>query len=237
MKKKETDKKIFISKPSILLIICILLFILLVSEFIFFQYSIKSSANNPYQLKASPRDNFIFLGDSLTAYYPLNELYDDIAVVNSGVPGYTTDDILNNIDSMVSVYNPTKVFLLIGTNDIKIGKTTEEIVDNIDKIVNNILIKRPKTKIYIESIYPINDTNDEKINHESVSNRTNEQIREINKKLKKYCKDNNYTYIDMYSELVDNEGNLSLKYTTEGIHISDLGYLKITKVLYQYIND
>ena len=38
-------------------------------------------------------------------------------------------------------------------------------------------------------------------------------------------------------ELVDKEGNLALKYTTEGLHISDLGYLKITKVLYKYLNN
>ena len=237
MEQLKKVKNIVISKTFILLIICILFFVILIIQFLFFKEKLEDRKKNPYEIEIKSTDNFVFLGDSITDYYPLDELYDGLPVVNSGISGYTTDDILNNLDTMVPIYNPTKVFILIGTNDIEREKTSDEIVKNIEEIVNRILEKRPNTKIYIESIYPINNTDDEKINHNMVGRRTNEKIQEINKKIKKYCKDNNYTYINMYSELVDKDGNLDIKYTTEGLHISDLGYLKITKILYEYLND
>ena len=237
MEKLKKVKNFITSKTFILLVICILLFVLLIAEFFFFKDKVEKAKKNPYEIEVSPTDNFVFLGDSITEYYPLQELFDGLPVVNSGVAGYTTEDILNVLDTKVPIYNPTKVFILIGTNDLKYGKSNEEIVNNIKTIVERILEKRPETKIYIESIYPINNTDNEQIEKEKVGIRANENIQLINKELKKYCKDNNYVYIDMYSELVDKDGNLDLKYTTEGLHISDLGYLKITKVLYEYLND
>lgn len=224
------SKLIFIIN-IILLIICVIISSL-------FCLTIKSNKQeNPYDIKVKNNDNFVFLGDSITDWYPIKELYDDLPIINSGVAGYTTDDILENLDDMVTIYNPTKVFILIGTNDIEKDKSEEEISKNIKKIVDNILKKRPNTKIYIESIYPINNTDDEKINHDMVGKRDNKKIRNINKKIKKYCESKNYTYINMYDELLDKDGNLDLKYTEEGLHLTDLGYLKVTKVLYRYLND
>ena len=138
---------------------------------------------------------------------------------------------------MVPIYNPTKVFLLIGTNDIDLDKSDKYIINNIIKIINNIKKKRPKTKIYIESIYPVNNTNDSKINHATVGIRNNKRIIKLNKKIKAYCDKNNYTYIDVYSNLVDKDGNLKIEYTEEGLHLTNLGYLKVTKILYPYLED
>jgi lysophospholipase L1-like esterase len=39
------------------------------------------------------------------------------------------------------------------------------------------------------------------------------------------------TYIDMYAHLIDERGDLKLAYTTEGLHISPLGYEVISDVL------
>lgn len=226
------NKKKYINYKSIIILGMIIIFLII---FVLFGINKIKNKKYDYNQRTSIEDNFVFLGDSITAYYPTNELYNDLPVINSGVASYTTTDILNNLDEMVMVYNPTKVFILIGTNDIKYNKTSDEIVENIKEIVTRILAEQPNTKIYIESIYPINNTDDEKINHIKVDIRTNEMIQEINKKIEKYCLKNNYTYIDMYSELIDKDGNLDIRYTTEGLHISNLGYLKITKVLYKYL--
>ena len=179
----------------------------------------------------------VIVGDSITEYYPLDEFYDNLPTINSGRSGWVTDQILDNIDSLVYIYNPTKVFLLIGTNDIEQGKSINDIVNNIEKITKKIEKKRPKTKIYIESIYPINNTNSEKINHGMVGSRKNSTIKKINKEIKDYCNENDYTYIDVYNNLTDKNGNLKLEYTEVGLHLSSLGYIKVTKILYPYLGD
>ena len=66
---------------------------------------------------------------------------------------------------------------------------------------------------------------------------SNDDIVDINKKLESLAKDENITYIDMFSELVDSDGNLKLEYTEEGLHMSDDGYDKITEVLIKYIKE
>lgn len=231
-KTKKFNKNILI---YIVLILCILtLAVILIMQS---NQTKEDSVVNPYNIEISDMDNFVLLGDSLTEYYPIEEFFDGLPVVNSGVGGYKTTDILNNLEKMVGIYNPTKVFLLIGINDFSDGSGVDKIVNNIKKIIERIQVLRPKTKIYLESIYPINDTDDEKINPESVSDKNNEDIKKINKKLRQYCEHSEVTYIDVYNELIDNEGNLDLKYTEEGLHLSNLGYLKVTKVLLPYFQD
>ena len=61
-----------------------------------------------------------------------------------------------------------------------------------------------------------------------VKNRDNDDVRYINKELKKFAKDNGITYLDMYSKLENEHKDLKLEYTNEGLHINDEGYEKIT---------
>ncbi len=180
-------------------------------------------------------ENIVFLGDSITDYYDLEKYYKDYYVVNSGVSGNIAKDILDDMEERVYKYNPSKVFLVIGTNDIQRNISDKEIVKNIETIIENIKKNRKDTKIYLESIYPINNTDNDKINNEVVGKRTNEEIRKVNQQLKEYCDKEKITYIDMYKKLADDEGNLKIEYTKEGLHISDKGYELITDVIKDYI--
>lgn len=179
-------------------------------------------------------ENIILLGDSITEIYPVEEIFDNDKILRHGVSGYTTTNILDRIEDMVYKYNPTKVILLIGTNDIA-GDISEEnqnrTFQNIKQIAEEIKKNRPKTKIYIESLYPVNRT----MNLDMVWGRTNEAIQGINKRIKEYCKEEKITYINLYDELTDKEGNFDERYTYDGLHPSTLGYAKITRILLPYI--
>ena len=97
---------------------------------------------------------------------------------------------------------------------------------------------RPYSEIYLESIYPINKTDDDKIS-DSVKDIEfdNEKIIEVNNLLKDLAKDEKITYVDLYNKLVDDDGNLNISYTKDGLHISSEGYKFITKELMKYIKD
>lgn len=180
-------------------------------------------------------DNYLFLGDSITDFYDLDKYYENLPVVNSGISGNRTTDILDDMKNRVYRYNPSKVFLLIGVNDYLDDKTNDEIVDNIKKIIELIMENRPYAEIYLESIYPVNKTDNEKISLSMVSIRDNERIIQTNEKLKQLCDDKKITYIDMYSKLIDDDGNLKLDYTKEGLHLSDDGYKVVTEEISKYI--
>lgn len=180
--------------------------------------------------------NYLFLGDSITNYYDLDKYYKGYKVVNSGVCGDQTDDILDDLKKRAYVYNPSTVFLLIGTNDLDHDKSNEEIIEKIENIVKDLNENLPNAKIYLESIYPINNTNDKKINKPLIGKRDNKRVVEINDKLEKYCNNKNCTYLDIYSLLKDKDGDLKLEYAADGLHVSSEGYEVITKELKKYMH-
>ena len=182
--------------------------------------------------------NIVMLGDSITDFYDLDKYYgSDELIVNSGINGNKTSDILDNIKNRVYAYNPSKIFLLIGVNDILYDNaSSDKVIEQIDEIVKETNEKLPNTKIYIESIYPVNsDWKDNYDNSARDPYETNQTILDTNKLLKQYCLDNDYNYIDVYSSLVDDNNTLNSNYTNDGLHPNDNGYEVITKILKKYM--
>lgn len=175
--------------------------------------------------------NYLFLGDSITEYYDLDKYFPNMPIVNSGVAGDTTDDILSDMKNRVYDYNPSKVFILIGTNDLRDEKSVDEVVENIKKIIEEIETNRKEAEIYLESIYPVN----EEINKKVVELRNNPDINEINDKIKKYAEEKNITYIDLHEKLINDEGLLNKKYTKDGLHLNEEGYKVVTEELMKYL--
>lgn len=235
-------KKIIIQVICVFSIILNILFIISVN-------TSKSNINNNYILKPFSNlsnkdkddiqsiykdikmdDNYLFLGDSITDFYDLDKYYQDLPVVNSGINGDTAEGILKNMEERVYRYNPSKVFLLIGTNQIE-KESVDEVYDSIIKIINKIHSNRRYAKIYVESVYPVNVN----INKAMVKERDNEKIKKLNKKLEKYCVEHELTYINLYDKLVDKDGNFDESYTYDGLHPSDNGYKVITKEIKKYL--
>lgn len=182
--------------------------------------------------------NVVMLGDSITDFYDLDKFYgSDMLIVNSGINGNKTEDIINNIRNRVFAYNPSKIFLLIGVNDILYdGDDPENVVDQIDEIVMEINNKLPNTKIYIESIYPVNnewkDNHDNRVKDEKEVNST---IIMTNDRIEEYCEANDLKFIDLYPDLLDDNGVLNHDYTDDGLHPNENGYKVITEILKKYM--
>lgn len=189
---------------------------------------IQDKTNNIYQ-----NENIVLVGDSIFDWYPTDKIFSDFPIVNSGIVGNKTTDILNNMEERVYKYNPTKVFIQIGTNDIEwedSEELNEEVYQNIVKIAEGIKKNRSKSEIYIISIYPVNN------NLPGANDRHSEEIKSINSKLKKYCATTEgVEYIDAYSQLIDENEMLDTIYTNDGLHPNGLGYAKITEILMKYI--
>lgn len=174
--------------------------------------------------------NYVFLGDSITYLYDLDKYFEGFPVVDSGINGNRTEDILNNLENRVYRYNPSKVILLIGINDFLYEDHDNEITKNIEKISLEIKNNLPNCKIYIESIYPINDTWRIKYSHSvPKQEELKEKILDANKKIKDICKKNKYIYINIHDDLIDENGYFDSKYTYDGLHPNEEGYNTITK--------
>ena len=176
-------------------------------------------------------ENIVFVGDSLIKRYDLKKYYSGMKVVNSGVSGDKTTDLLSDLEERIYRYNPSKVIILIGTNDYN-SRSNEEIVENIGKIVDEIKKNRKYADIYVQSLYPVN----KKVNNgETVRSRNNEDIKNINLLLEKMCKDKKVEFMNIFEFLVDEEGNLSKNYTEDGLHINSDAYKMVTREILDLI--
>lgn len=178
-------------------------------------------------------DNYLFIGDFNTEKLNFDELdyhYNKIFDAN-----YTSSELLNNIDSIYR-YNPSIVFIEIGINDLNNGINEAEITTNLSEIIDGIKKHRKYTKIYIESIYPIN--NNLESYDDSIINRevTNEKIISLNKMIEELTKDKKVEFINIYDRLLDKD-NLDEKYTDNGIYLNEEGYGKVLSILQREIDN
>ena len=226
----DNNKNIFNYKYFNLILIVVAAILVGILLFYFINYDYFNSKG---EVKTVVVDkNYLFLGDSLTEFYDLDKYYPDkkLKVVNSGVKGNTTNNILDNMYNRVYRYNPSDIFILVGTNDIP-KNSLQNIFDNYVSIVSQIEKNRPSATIRIISLYPVNHDIRPK------DKRTMSAIINLNESLKIFAKNNNIQYIDLYSKLVDENGNLDIRYTKDGLHLNDEGYKIVTEVLSKYMED
>ena len=109
------------------------------------------------QFKSYPNadNDIIFLGNSITARNHWEELLQMPNAKNRGISGDTSFGILERLDE-VTEGKPAKIFLLIGINDISRNFPDTLIIANYTKIIKRIKTASPKTRIYVQTILPVN---------------------------------------------------------------------------------
>jgi len=172
-------------------------------------------------------NEIIFLGNSITDGAEWSELFQNPNIKNRGIGGDDTDGVLNRLDEVTSS-QPEKVFIMIGTNDLAYGKSVDYINKNYTKIIDTIKAQSPNTKIYIQSILPVDD-----VIH---TTRPNKNIIEINKHLQQLSKDKNLNYIDLTPIFTDVNGKLNKEeFSIDGLHLNGKGYEVWKNVIEKYI--
>jgi len=214
-----------------LLLAVILIFIIFICfHFVTFNHH-KTKIKTVTKYKDKIAENIVFLGDSITHRYDLDKYFPDNNVVNSGIDSNVCSDILSDMYNRVYKYNPSKIFILIGTNNLITDDTDEKIISDLKQIINEIHTNLPFSEIYVESIYPVNKDIDDYM----VNIRDNERIVTINKEIKKFLKNIEYAkYINIYDSLLKDD-KLNPELSDDGLHVNDKGYEIITEILKKYI--
>jgi lysophospholipase L1-like esterase len=186
--------------------------------------------------KDAEADGIVLVGDSLTHEFLIHEMMGAYGKIhNRGIGGDTTSGLLKRMNESILDLNPKKVFLLIGTNDLaQFPNEHLQLVENVRKIIDKTLSTCKDVHFYVISLYPINNSDEPKIDKFSVAIRTNEIIDHINFMLKQLADETGVFYLDFNSLLKDSNGNLRLEYTREGLHLSPVGYKAILKELQKY---
>jgi lysophospholipase L1-like esterase len=160
----------------------------------------------------------IFLGNRITEMGNWKQLLGDSAAIHRGIGGDVTFGVLKRLDDIIK-RKPSKLFLLIGINDIGKDIPDAVIADNIRKIVLRLLEGSRSTKIYVESIMPVNPD----IHNFPQHYNKQEHIIAVNKLIKKAASELPVSYINIHDLFMDNEGRLDAKYTADGLHLTASG--------------
>ena len=165
------------------------------------------------------RNEIIFLGNSITDGAEWFELFDNKKCHNRGISADVTEGVLLRLDAITRV-KPAKIFLMIGVNDLSRNMTVDQVTANYREILNRIKAETPKTRVYVESVLPVNPATGMALNH---TNKT-DIIMELNGRLRELAKEFGYTYIDLFSVMADADNHLPRKYSIDGLHLSYEGY-------------
>jgi lysophospholipase L1-like esterase len=144
----------------------------------------------------------VFLGNSITAGVDWEELLQLPEARNRGISGDITFGVLQRLDE-VTEGHPAKVFILIGINDISRNIPDSVILRNYERIIQRLLAETPRTKVYFQTLLPVNNTFTQHKNHYN----KDEHIRAVNEGLKKIVAHySGVTLIDLHPHFLDGRG-------------------------------
>lgn len=83
---------------------------------------------------------------------------------NRGIPGYLTFGLLERLDEVIDG-KPSKVFILIGINNVARKIPDSMIVNNYKNMADRIKSGLIKTKIYLQSLFTTNESLNKLLNH------------------------------------------------------------------------
>lgn len=184
-----------------------------------------------FEVLPTSKSDIIFLGNSITNGGEWAELLRNPHAKNRGISGDTTQGVLDRL-STITKGKPSKIFLLIGTNDLSRGKSVDEVAKNVAKIVERVKRESPATKLYVLSVFPVNPKFNKFLGH---MNRQKD-IAALNAKIKAIAARHGVKYIDVYKSLViPSTDVMNPEYTNDGLHLLGKGYLKWVDVLKPYL--
>lgn len=168
------------------------------------------------------KNAIVFLGNSITERGEWQELFADCKypVINRGIGGDNSFGILARMDEVLKA-KPKAIFLMDGIND-QFRKLPHEVsINNYQRIIRKIKAVSPRTKIYLESALPINES----MASEPYTKGRNVLVPGLNKKLKALAEQERITYIDICPLFQDEGGVLKKELTMDGVHLKPAAYI------------
>ena len=165
------------------------------------------------------KDRVVFMGDSITQGWKLDEAFPGKPYVNRGISGQTTPQMLVRFRQDVIDLKPKVVVILAGTNDIAGNTgpmTLEQTEGNLASMAE--LATANGIRVVLCSVLPAFDY------HWAPGLAPAPKIAQINAWLKDYAAQKGYVYVDFYSAMKDDRGGLPATLSADGVHPLPAGF-------------
>ncbi len=155
-------------------------------------------------------ETIVFLGDSITQGGDWAGWFPDLTVVNLGIGGSTSEDVLGHLESVVAL-NPDEIVLLIGTNDFGMRRNVESLVRNIQSILVELRRDLPGSRMLVQSIMPR-------------GREFADRIHEANIHLRQFSATVHAQFLDLWPAMALENGELNPAFSDDRLHLNDAGY-------------
>jgi lysophospholipase L1-like esterase len=170
-----------------------------------------------------PKGAVLFVGSSTIRFWTdLPSDFPELKVIRRGFGGSHIPDVTYFADRIIIPYQPSKIVLYAGDNDIARGHSPERVADDFRALVNKIHAALPKTKIYFLAIKP------------SPSRwHLSPQASAANRLIRRYCRTHrNLRFIDVWTPTLGSDGQPdSSLFEKDNLHINRKGYARWIKVI------
>ncbi|MDD5543955.1 MAG: SGNH/GDSL hydrolase family protein [Acidobacteriia bacterium] len=168
-----------------------------------------------------PDNRVVFMGDSITDFWPLAKFFPGKSYVNRGISGQTTPQILVRMYPDVIKLKPAVMILLAGTNDIarNTGPVTLGMIQDNFRAITEIAASH-HIKVILCSLLPVSDYGRLKMTLDHPP----EDIAKLNQWLKSFAAEKGFGYVDYHSALVDDQGMFGRNFSKDGLHPNKEGY-------------
>ena len=170
-----------------------------------------------------PIGAILFIGSSsIRLWKTLAEDLPDHKVINRGFGGSQIDDSIHFVDRMVVPYQPKRIVMYAGGNDINGGKTPEQVASDFKAFVAKVHAKLPDTKIAYISIAP-NPARWAQV----------ERVKGANGLIREFTTtDKRLSFIDVFPHMLGNDGMpLPDIFVDDRLHMNEKGYAIWKKVV------
>ena len=185
-----------------------------------------------FEVLTTDSTSIVMLGNSLTNGCECYELLAMPNVLHRGISGDTTRDIDARLGPVLRG-KPAKIFLMSGVNDISHDLPADSVAADIMALVDRIRRESPATKLYVQSLLPINNSfgrYKRMIGKEQV-------IRDVNMLVAKACDERGVPFIDIHNLMTDVDGNLRTELTNDGLHLLGPAYIIWKQAIIPYLKD
>ena len=182
-----------------------------------------AEANKSVGAPRPAENRVVFLGDSITDGWRLNEYFPGKPYVNRGISGQITGEMLGRMKADVIDLKPGAVLILAGTNDLARGVSVDAIQNNLTMIADLAVASRIKP--VFASILPVSDYHkDADPTYARSGSRPPSTILALNKWIQALCQARSFVYCDYFSAVVDKDGFLTADMASDGLHPNAAGY-------------
>jgi lysophospholipase L1-like esterase len=173
-------------------------------------------------------DRVIFLGNSITQGGDWAKLTGDSTVINRGIGADITFGLRARLAD-VTRRKPSKLFVLIGINDISKDIPDAVIAAQYRALIDSVKSQSPQTRIFVQSILPLNPTVKNFPQHYDKQ----ERVVAVNRLIRQMARATGAQYIDLWPIFVDAHGRLDASLTGDGLHLNAQGYERWVRYLKQ----